>query len=123
MIPLCHKVVELGRVGLVSWGEAISRAREHRSILGILRSSASTGLWQRGTTAIIIMVMNIPPTLAELIAPGVKFKVCDSSVLELAVMVWRCSDTAGSRGGSGRVCQLKGVRGKAVRGPGLTALI
>lgn len=109
MIPLCHKVVELGRVGLVSWGEAISRAREHRSILGILRSSASTGLWQRGTTAIIIMVMNIPPTLAELIAPGVKFKVCDSSVLELAAMVWRCSDTAGSQEGSGHMHQLKGV--------------
>lgn len=110
MIPLCHKVVELGRVGLVSWGEAISRAREHRSILGILRSSASTGLWQRGTTAIIIMVMNIPPTLAELIAPGVKFKVCDLSVLELAVMVWRCSDTAGSQEGSGHVagvCEAK----------------
>lgn len=67
--------------------------------------------------------MNIPPTLAELVAPGVKFKVCDLSVLELAVMVWRCSDTAGSQEGSGHVHQLKGVRGKAVRGPGLTALI
>lgn len=123
MIPLCHKMVELGRVGLVSWGEAISKAGEHRSILGILRSSVSTGLWQRGTTAIESMVMNIPPTLAELAAPGVKFKVCDSSVLELAVMVWRCSDTAGSQEGSGCVRQLKGVRGKAMRGPGLTALI
>ena len=125
-------MVELGRVELVSRGEAISRAREHMSVLGILRSSASRGLrclvWQRGTTAIESVVMNVLLSLAELVAPGVMYKFCDSSVLERAVMAWRCSDTAGSQGAR-RAQGAASAEGRArqghtsVRGPGLTTLI